>query len=338
MPERSKRKSVTMDDIALMLGVSKNAVSLALAGKPGVGESLRRKVLETAHTLGYARNEAPHEADSCIVALVPSYIRDDGSFYSDVFWAIEHESRKQGVTIVTVGVNSQTQRELRLPAVPQGLSLAGYLAIGNLDSAYLRRICETGSRVLCVDIRSDLPLSSVSADNIHAGKRAAEYLLGKGHTRIGFAGPAYGAQSVYERWCGFRQALELRGLAPDERLCILGSQTGFELLDSVQAIRPYYDRLSQRPTAWFCAGDMIALSMCRLLQSEGLRIPKDVSVMGCDDLKVAELIHPPLTTIHIDRKLMGKEAVRMLLDSSLSHPVHIMLECPLVERESVKAR
>lgn len=336
MPEKNRRKTVTMDDIARRLGVSKNAVSLALAGKPGVSDVLRKSVLETARNLGYLHSEAnASEAQSCIVALVPSYIRDDGSFYSDVFWAIEHESRARGLTTVTFGVNAQAQREMTLPSVPQGLSPAGYLAIGRLDSAYLKRICDTGRRVVCVDIRSELPISSVSADNINAGRRAAEYLLDKGFGRIGFAGPAFGVQSVYERWCGFRQALEKRGIRPDESMCILGSRQSFELLDSVQALKPYYSDLAQKPDAWFCAGDLIALSMCRLLTEEGLRIPQDVSVMGCDDLKVAELIHPPLTTIHIDRKLMGRQAVSMLLDGDSGMVRHILLECSLVERESV---
>ena len=339
MSEKNKRKRVTMADVAGKLGISKNAVSLALAGKPGVSEQMRRTIAETARKMGYYAPGSASNAQACIVVLVPPYIRDDGSFYSDVFWAIEHESRKTSVVTITAGLSAQAQRELTLPNVPEGLRIIGYLAIGSIDPRYLNRLVETGKKVVSVDIRTPMPISSVSADNFFAGKAAAEYLISKGHRSIGFAGPAFGVQSVYERWCGFSRALMDHGILPNEDMCILGRRDGFELLDTPEALSRYYVSLRQRPTAWFCAGDLIALSMCRLLNASGLHVPDDVSVMGCDDLKMGEYIRPALTTMHIDRKLMGKRAVWLLLGEKNEHPddvIHIMLPVPLVERQSVK--
>ena len=112
------------------------------------------------------------------------------------------------------------------------------------------------------------------------------------------------------------------------------------MLDSNVILEGYLDRLSQMPTAWFCAGDMIAVAMLKLLTARGYRVPDDISIVSFDDLKIADMVSPALTTIHVDRTLMGKQSVYQLISQTLSHsptvPVHISLPCYLVERQSVR--
>lgn len=340
--EKAKRKAVTMADIAESLGVSKNAVSLALANKPGVSPRMREKITDAAQRLNYRLPADKAGRQSCIVVVVPEYIRDDGSFYSDIFWAIEHETRKLGYMTLTAGLSQEAERNLAIPSAPEGLEVLGYLAIGIIRTEYLFRLSAQGKQVVCVDIHnSAVPLSSVGSDNIYGGLLATEHLIENGHQRIGFAGPVFSATSVFERWCGYLQAMMRRGLRADPALSILGRREGFELLDSAATLGGYLSRLSAMPTAWFCAGDMIAVSMTQLLAARGLAVPADVSVVGFDDLKIAEMISPPLSTIHVDRKLMGKEAVHQLLSQaraplSKTH-IHITLPCSLVQRGSVRA-
>lgn len=338
--KKEKRKSVTMEDIAKAVGVSKNAVSLALSNKPGISDTIRDQIQQTAQILGYRNTTDRAEKKGCLVVLVPEYIRSDGAFYSDIFWAVEHESRKQGFFTLTSGLSAAMEKELILPKETETLKVLGYLAIGIIRKEYLEMLHSTGKQVVCVDICCNSPLlSSVTADNLYGGFLATDYLIRNGHKRIGFVGPIFNAPSVFERWCGYQRAMMMKSMEIPENCNILGKRNGFELLDNFDILEKYLADVKDMPTAWFCAGDMIAISMLKLLKSRGYRIPEDISIISFDDLKVAEMVSPALTTIHVDRSVMSKQSVHQLLNQIFSsqpvQPVHISIPCYLVERQSV---
>lgn len=339
--ERGKHKNVTMADIAAAVGVSKNAVSLALTGKAGISEAMRTRIVETARLMGYQRPAEKPSEKACIVVIVPWYIRDDGTFYSDIFWAIEHETRTQGYITLTVGLSQEMEQQLILPDGTADMNVIGYLAVGIIRAEYLKKLYATGKQVVCVDIHnSDVPLTCVAADNLYGGYLATRHLIEKGHRAIGFTGPIFSAQSVFERWCGFQKAMQTFDLTVQDDLCILGQKKAFELLDNSAILGGYLDRLPRMPTAWFCAGDMIAIAMLKLLTARGYSVPEDVSIVGFDDLKIADMVSPALSTIHVERKLMGKQSVSQLIRQAMFQvpalPVHISLPCYLVERQSVR--
>ncbi len=338
--KKARRKSVTMEDIAQVVGVSKNAVSLALSDKPGISDTIRSQIHQTAQMLGYRAPTDRAEEKGCLVVIVPEYIRSDGAFYSDIFWAIEHESRKQGFITLTSGLSTAMERDLILPKETEKLKVLGYLAIGIIHKEYLEMLHATGKQVICVDICCNSPvLSSVTADNLYGGYLATEHLIKKGHQRIGFAGPLFNASSVFERWCGYQKAMMMNNLEIPDDCCIFGRRNGFELLDNDAILEKYLAGVTRMPTAWFCAGDMIAISMLKLLKARGYRVPEDVSIISFDDLKVAEMVSPALTTVHVDRSRMSKQSVHQLLNQVFSsqpvQPVHISIPCYLVERQSV---
>ncbi len=338
--KKVKRKTVTMADIARKVGVSTNAVSLALSNKPGIGPALREQIVEAAQHMRYRMPAEKTARQACLVVVVPEYIRDDGSFYSDIFWAIEHETRKLGHTTLTAGLSREAEHSLTPPSVPDGLEALGYLAVGIIRKEYMERLTKLGRPVVSVDIHNGaVAMTSVGSDNLYGGWLATEHLIEAGHTRIGFAGPIYSAQSVYERWCGYMQALLQRGIEPDPALWIHGRRDTFELLDSAQTLNRYLERLPALPTAWFCAGDMIAVSMYQLMSARGLSIPGDISVMGFDDLKIAEMLSPPLSTVQVNRKMMGKLGVELLLGHTQGagpeENLHVTIPCALATRASV---
>ena len=167
--ERGKHKSVTMADIAAAVGVSKNAVSLALTGKAGISEAMRTRIVETARLMGYQRPAEKPSEKACIVVIVPWYIRDDGTFYSDIFWAIEHETRMQGYITLTVGLSQEMEQQLILPDGTADMNVIGYLAVGIIRAEYLKKLYATGKQVVCVDIHnSDVPLTCVAAERMFA--------------------------------------------------------------------------------------------------------------------------------------------------------------------------
>jgi len=332
---RDKNK-VTMNDIANHLNISKNAVSLALSNKKGVSESLRNKVLDTAKKMNYKNYETSEEKSSCVVSVVPEYIHNDAYFYSDIFWSIEKEAKKRNCVSIMSGISKNAENDLILPQIPSEMENRGYLVIGIINSAYIDKLLETGSPVISVDItHQGTSVRSVSASNLPGGYSATKYLIEKGHKKIGFIGPIYSAQSIYERWCGFCQAMDVFGLKIDPKYNIIGNKNEFKLFDTVDALESMLNDVEDYPTAWFCAGDRIAVALVNILSRKGKKIPDDISIIGFDDIPMSQLVLPALTTMRIDRKLMGKLAVDALINSKQDYRQNVNIAVSLVERDSV---
>ena len=328
-------KKVTMEDIAKRLNISKNAVSLALNNKPGVSEKLRQRIVRTATELNYGSFSTQLDNKSkCILVIVPEYIHNDTFFYSDIFWAIEQEAKRQGYLSFTSSISYEAEKKLTLPLIPQELNVIGLLVIGVIRDDYLRCIYEMGLPVVTVDITyHNIPVNSIASSNIAGAYDGTSYLVECGHTDIGFIGPVYTAQSVYERWCGFHQAILKHNLTDHNGYHIFGANDHFELLDTTSVLETYLDKVDRYPTAWFCAGDRIAIALISLLNKKNISVPNDISVMGFDDISVSHMISPPLTTIRVDRKLMGELAVKRLTDQRI---FHINLPGALIIRDSVR--
>jgi LacI family transcriptional regulator/LacI family purine nucleotide synthesis repressor len=323
------RKKVTMADIAEGLGVSKNAVSLALSGKNGVSQELRRRVIDKAVEMEYMA--APPDTQSkCIAVLVPEYLHDDMFFYSELLWAIGKEAEALGCSALHVGVT-----EAAPPALPKELRVVGLLVIGVVSQGYIQTLRGIGLPLLSVDIAYP-GVPCVGASNVIGGALAVEYLLENGHRRIGFIGPVDTALSVYERWCGYTLALRRAGLESRPEDLILGERHTFRLLDTPETLGPYLAGRDTYPTAWFCAGDRIAIALIHVLNDLGLKVPEDISVMGFDDIAAAQMVLPRLSTVRVDRKQMGRLAVERLLAPQGEEVVSHSVSGTLVVRDSVK--
>ena len=340
---RVPRKQVTMADIAEQLGISKNSVSIALSNKSGVSDSLRRRVLEKAAELRYGGIPAQRGLESrCIAVIVPEYLHGDTFFYAEVFWAVEHQAKKQGCIALHIGVTREMEAAGTLPPLPRELTLLGMLVVGVVSQPYMEKLYALGLPMLCVDIACHQPpLGCIGSANLAGGHMATRHLIENHHTRIGFIGPIGTATSIYERWCGFCLAMRQAGLPLREEYNILGGQPGLALFDTIDALTPYLQDPTRYPTAWFCAGDRIAVALINVLTQQGVRVPDDISVMGFDDLTIGQMLLPQLSTIHIDRRHMGEMAVehlvRLAADATRT-PVNVSLLGSLVSRESVRAR
>lgn len=331
------RNKPTMQDIADTLGISKNSVYLALNDKPGVSESLKKRILETADSMGYGGFLSGAKS-RCIMVVTPEYLRNDAFFYSEVFWAVEREAKKRGYLSISASISPESEAQLQLPALPEGVEVTGFLLVGILQRAYVKKLSGMQIPMICVDIPyPGLPMTCIASANHSGGYTAAKHLIDKGHSRIGFIGPIHTAQSVYERWCGFQQAMEQASLPVDGSFNITGQPGQFELFDTADVLEPRFAGINRYPTAWFCAGDRIAITVINLLTVRGVRVPEDVSVIGFDDIPLAQIVMPQLTTMHVDRSRMGRLAVEYLIQTAERKraPLSVCLPCYLVERGTV---
>ena len=334
--QRSKTK-VTMDDIARRLNISKNPVSLALGKKKGVSDALRKQIEDAAREMNYGGFAPENIKSRCVVSIVPEYIHNDAYFYSDIFWSIEKESKKNNYVSIMTGITRGAEAELDLPQTPPEMDVAGYFVIGIVNPAYVVKLLETGRPVVAVDIRHHrVPVRSVTSSNLSGGFAATMHLIESGHTQIGFIGPVYAAQSIYERWCGFKQAMDFSGVELKGDYDITGNKNEFKLFDAVEALEPLVDSVESLPTAWFCAGDRIAISLINILTRRKIKIPEEISVIGFDDIPMAQMVFPALTTMRVDRRLMGKLAFNALIEPRYDFRRNINLSSVLVERDSVR--
>jgi DNA-binding LacI/PurR family transcriptional regulator len=152
-------------------------------------------------------------------------------------------------------------------------------------------------------------VQAVMIANLDASRDATAYLVRLGHRRIAYLGDRFGHQSDTERFAGYRRALELADLPFHPELIVHGDgrpEGGVQAMRSLLA-------LAEPPTAVFCYNDMSALGALKCIREAGLRVPDHVSVIGFDDLPVAEYTAPPLTTVRQPKRRMGCLAMETLL-------------------------
>ncbi len=324
----------TLREVARQAGVSLGTASQALNNRPGVARETRVRVLNAAASLGYFRQSRPAHVEAhalSVIGLLGKYSAGDASgidpFYSQVLAGVERECRRQGLSLMyaTVEVDGHNRPVAWPPmlAEPQvdGLIVAGAFiedtlaAIGAAFGGAGSEAARQGTPpVALVDAYSYVqPFDSVVIDNFDGAYTAVSYLIEHGHTCIGLIGSERGAYpSVLERREGYLRALEHNDI--DCAFIEDGPLTrpaGYEATLRLLAHSP-------QVTAIFACNDDVAIGVLNAAAALGRRVPDDLSVIGFDDIDLVQEINPPLTTMHVDKVLMGVLAVRHLLDRAQS--------------------
>ncbi|MBZ0300672.1 MAG: LacI family DNA-binding transcriptional regulator [Anaerolineae bacterium] len=339
------RNNATIQDIARRAGVGTTTVSRVLNGHPYVSEATRQKVLNAIEDLGYRPSfSAQHmrtrtsrligflAADVATTPYAVDMIR--GAY--DACWNQEHV-----LLVISTGENMEMAEaavEVLLGRQVEGIVCA---------AMYHRPIhLPDNSRhiptVLANCFVPDRSLPSVVPDEVQGGHDAITFALRKGHTRIGFinlsphtngGGPVPASKG---RLQGYREALEQAGIPYDEHLVKHTNETpraNYHLTQELLA-------LPDPPTAIFCGNDRTAMGCYGALAQMGLRIPDDVAVISFDDqIDIASGLWPPLTSMRLPHYEMGRWAVDYLLRHVQAEdalpPVQHLVECPLIERDSI---
>lgn len=334
----------TLRDIADAAGVSVASVSKVLNNRGGVGDDSRRKILEQAERLGYqmraARSLSKAGVETCLL-IIPAQIYSGSAFYEDVVQGILAEATANSLRL-----------EIRL------VSLDSEIAVGEVEDM-LRTVQPDAFIALGVDhpliidriVACDVPavvvngmdrtmrLSCVLPDNWSAGWLAAQQLFAAGHREIVHV--TYPRRlSLQRRLDGFRVALEEAGIAfdNDRHVFDLG-RIGLGEPEITVAIRKaFMEGRYASATAFFCGNDHIAISVMQALRSQGHSVPGQYSVIGIDDIAIAQHSNPPLTTMRVERAELGRIGVQLLLER-IADPAasirRINLGVKLIERASV---
>ncbi|WP_026487095.1 LacI family DNA-binding transcriptional regulator [Caldanaerobius polysaccharolyticus] len=342
----TKRKKVTMKDIAKKLNISINAVSLALNDKVGVSEDTRNLVIKTADEMGYFEENPSfmvknHLKNICI--LIEERNFRDTYFYTKVILGIENEAKKNNYDVL---VNFMNKDNFQVPSSIESRKVAGILIVGTIMDEYLKTLLSYNIPLVLVDHASfTISTDAVLTQNIPGSYIATKYLIDKGHKEIGFFGEIDFSLSFKERWLGFNEAMRNAGLIVDPMLnvnpgyCVVENVEQYVLSKNYREVANIISKMDKLPSAWVCSNDNAAITLYNALSILDIKVPDDISVVGFDDIDLCNIVTPHLTTIRVNKELMGVKAVKRLLwrmDNPEEPHDNIRMEVKLIERNSVR--
>ncbi|MCU0522970.1 MAG: LacI family transcriptional regulator [Anaerolineae bacterium] len=325
-----------------MARVSIGTASQALNNRPNVAPETRVRVIDAAKTLGYP-TKPELELVTAGIEVVGLLTKHDygyppaiNAFYSHVQAGVESECRRQNLSLMYANVEvDSSNRPVSWPAMLSEERIDGLLLAG----AFIKDTVGTLKRRLDIPLvlvdayAPDMPYDAVLIDNDRGTCIAVEHLLKFGHRRIGLIGtnPA-SSPGLLERRASFCRLMRTRGLAEtyieDSELTQV---SGYESLKRLLARAP-------EVTAVFAAADLVAIGALSAARDMGIAVPGQLSIIGFDNIDLAAVVTPALTTVHVHKTWMGALAVRQLLHRAAEPQqprVSITLATQLVERRSV---
>lgn len=338
------QRKYTIQDIARRAGVGATTVSRVLNDHPYVSEETRKKVMDAIAELDYRPSFSARQMRTRSSRLV-GFLTDEvitQPFAVHMIKGAEEAlwSQEKMLLVVNVGYDrkkTEAAIEVLLERQVEGIVYAAFRHRPVDLPDNINRV----PAVLADCYATDRSLPSVVPNEVQGGYDATRLLLEKGHRRIGFINLGRDRRdgkspepAAIGRLGGYKQALAEFGVAFDDSLLKYTDglpRTNYQLT---------LDLMGQpdAPTAIFCGNDRTAMGCYGALQTLGLRIPEDVAVIGFDNhIEFAEYVWPPLTTMQLPHYEMGRWAVEYLAQShdSQDSPIQHLIECPLVERESV---
>lgn len=329
----------TIEDVARLAGVSIATVSRCLHMPDIVAAKTRERVLTAVRETGYNLNAAAQSLRSRRSNTVLVVVPDIGNtFFSEILGGIEREASAAGLTMLIGNTGRSQSREE---------AYVRYLLNGRADGALLlaepkARWSEIPARadqrvapiVTISEVGSDYGPLTVSIDNTAAAETAVRHLIALGHRSIGHVcGPESNILTA-QRLQGYRRALTEAGLPHRPEFEFPGSFG----LESGRAAFERFVALSEQPTALFFANDEMAMGFLSSASVAGIRVPRDLSIVGFDDIHFAQSCIPALTTIHQPRSEMGAAGIRLLLSVLAGEaPAPIRLPFELLVRGSSAA-
>ncbi|MBD5083688.1 MAG: LacI family transcriptional regulator [Clostridiales bacterium] len=320
---------VTLNDIAVRLGISKSTVSKGLSNASDVSEELRKKIIETAAEMGYSGRRTQKRL--CILVENMGY-KEPNQFGYELISGFVQRAKLEGWTVDVVPLDKERQKDMTYSDfMTQGGYQGAFLLGFSLLDPWMEEFKTAQIPTVLYDnyIKENPFIASVGCDNDGGLKAAVKHLYGLGHRRIGLLSGPLDSYIVKERYNAYLGALEECGLPVDEDLIGLG----YFVAESTRQNLPKL--IEKGATAILCADDSRAVAAYTECHDRSLRIPGDVSIVGFDDLPIAAYMNPALTTVRQDRPALGKcgyYALQCLLSGMDIHS--IVLRAPLVVRGS----
>jgi len=332
---------MTLKEIAAIAKVSPSTISRVINNNDEkcASKDVRDRIWKIIRETGYIPNRtaqklkmgtAKKDAGVRVLTGIFARVNDfNDQFFSKLYRIIEQEAFKQGFIIQHIF--SFTQLEGYGGRVMlENAQADGAVILGRCSMKLMQLLKDRYQNIISIALNAhDFPVDRVICDGYNAAREAVRYLHSLGHHAIGYIGERK-SETRYRGYCDEMQELKLH-VREDYIIDVIHSMDGgyngaLLLLDN-----------AERPTSIFCCNDITAVGAIRAIKEKGLQIPSDISVIGIDNIEMAEYVTPMLTTIGVPLEEMGKLAVKLLVDRiTQGHSLPIKADLPfnLIKRES----
>ncbi len=329
---------VTIKDIARLANVSISTASKALNNRPDVSPETRQRVKEIAKKYNFSPNafgkglKSKTTENIGVIFCRENQPLSGNPFYSRVLEGIESEIGMNNYNLVLHLVPECNQDHL--PKMVREKHVDGLILVGIFREGFVEKILSVDLPLVYIDPKFEISTcNQIIIDNEHGAFLATQYLIQKGHRKIGFISGELSRLSFEQRYQGYLKALEKNNIPIEKKYISAGGlEQGYDHVKKLLT-------LSNPPTAIFSANDINAIYGYKAVQDLNLKIPDDVSFIGFDDIDLARFSTPGLTTIRVFKQELGSIGVRILfraIRKEIESPIHTVVPVQLIERESVR--
>jgi len=338
----SMNKHITIKDLAFKLGISVSTVSRALRNAPDINTRTKQKVLKLAEELDYEPNALAkslvQKRTNLIGIIVPEL---DMHFFSSIIRGAQEYAYSRGYNILIA--QSDENYELEVENVKSMVSrrldgLIISLSKNTKDFSHFDKLIRRGMPLVLFDRASDnINTSKVVTDGQECAYKATEHLINQGYSKIAHIG---GPKDLYiskKRLNGYLEALRVNGLPINDDYIVKCNMTKDDAARKTRQLMS----LVKPPDAFFVINDPIAIEVMKVIKEIGLKIPFHIGVIGFNDEPICDLLNPKLSSVNVPTRLMGKQAIEILIDQIEGENKRIVKEtisCDVVVRESSDRR
>jgi len=331
------KKRVTLADVASAAGVSLMTVSRAINNKPGVGEDMRQAIVKLAEELGYQPNQIARSLATNFTTTVGLVVPDNTNpFFAQIARGVEDTAYKQNYNIFLVNTGENPAREqAALDSLWQKGVDGLILCSSRLPGESLEIEFSRFPAVVLInrELKNHVAHAiTINVDDRQGAHLAIKYFREQGRQHIAYIdGPAT-SLSAKRRLEGYQSALEEAGIGFEPGLveCCAPDTEGGRIATAILIAR------APKIDAIYCFNDLVAVGAIQMVRESGKKVPEDIAIIGVDDIPLATIIRPQITTLHVNLRHIGRLAMRTLLDviEGGSSATAIQIEPVLVVRES----
>ncbi|MDH2443318.1 LacI family DNA-binding transcriptional regulator [Amnibacterium sp. CER49] len=322
--------------VAALAGVSQGTVSNVLNRPEKVASATYDRVMEAIESLGFVPNQSARDLRNGRGSAIGIVVLDVANpFWGELVRGAEEVATRHGRAVIVCSSDGSPEKEWQVLKLLESYQVDCVLiAPVDVASPHLAALRRRGTDVVLLERSAENDGPAIGVDDVLGGRLAAEHLLEMGHRRLAFVNGPHTIASCRDRAQGFLEVFARAGCGAAVTEVGVPTLTAREGAHATDALL----RLEPRPTAVFCANDVIALGVLRGLASRGIPVPEQVSIVGYDDADFAALLSPALTTIRIDPMEIGRRAATVALGMSedADGSAADALDPFLVRRESVR--
>lgn len=336
-----RRKAVTMQDVARHAGVSVATVSHVINHSASISPETTERVRQSISELGYRIRGAAelNQGNRTIGVFIPDISNE---FYSRVVQAIFDEAWKNDYAVMVCNMRHHHRAEVTYIRSLIQSGIRGLIFCGGAmdDEQHILSAAKRVPVVLCDRRLPGMPIDAVGTDNTGIMRNMVTRLARYGYSQIGYISEDLVMSNAYDRFLGYRLGMEENGLTVDKKWTLLLPELRLQKTESAyQMMLRLLDSKPKLPQVLLCSSDLIAIGVMAALRARGYQVPKDVGVVGFDNISQAAFTSPPLTTVAQDMRRLGCSSFRALLrrmENPDQTPEETVIRAKILVRGSVR--